>query len=107
MVLLSCPRKGDQYAFTGNRAQDGNNSHAIYATSLSPYQVIKNGSVSESEYSLIDISEVFTVRRFNFDDDAILQPQLATDGASFHISKSTLLMVIPGKRYSHIWFDHD
>ena len=89
--------------FVGNRAASG---HAIYATSLYPCQVIDNGTASRSDYTLVNISEVFTSRGENitFDDDAELQcSQLATDGALLksRLSDFTPLMIIPGEKHCH------
>ena len=87
--------------FTGNKARDGTAGHAIYATSLYSCQVIKYGQINQSEYSYVNTSEVFIRRGVKFDDDEIFQPQMATDGAVLHSSKSTPLMIIPGENFDH------
>ena len=87
--------------FIGNKAIDDTAGNAIYSTSFHPCQVINNGTAKQPNYKVIEnISEVFTVRGINFDDDA-LRPQIATDGALFNISRPTPMMIIPGENYLH------
>ena len=82
--------------FIGNKARDSTAGHAIYATSLHPCQTIRN---SIGRYVLVDTSEVFTIRGFNFDDDPTVL--IATDGTLFHSTKPTPLMIIPGELHKH------
>lgn len=87
--------------FVGNKAYNNTAGNAIYATSLHPCQVINKGNITEPEYEVIkNISEVFTVRGIKFDDDQSC-PQIATDGALFHTSRPTPLVIIPGEKYHH------
>ena len=87
--------------FMGNKAVDDTAGHAIYATSLHPCQVINNGTSKHPNYTLItNISEVFSARGINFDDDPS-HPQIATDGALLHTSRETPWMIIPGEKYQH------
>ena len=87
--------------FIGNKAKDDTAGNAIYATSLHPCQVINEGNIKEPEYKFIkNTSEVFSVRGIKFDDD-LLRPQIATDGALFHTSRPTPLVIIPGEKYRH------
>lgn len=87
--------------FTGNSAKDHTAGHAIYATSLQPCMVINKGTVAQPLFATVDISEVFNVRGFNFDNNTELQPQIATDGTYLRTDRSTPLMVIPGEYYKH------
>ena len=88
--------------FTGNHAKSHTFGHAIYATSVRSCEVVSN-STNDYNYNnkLINSSEVFTIRGIKFDDDPSLQPQIATDGALLHSSKSTPLAVIPGQEHKH------
>ena len=91
--------------FSGNHAYDNASGHAIYATSLRPCQVIDYGTQQKPDYDVIlNMSEVFTARGFVFDDNVLLQPQIATDGAILRIrarSKSEPLILIPGQKHEH------
>ena len=87
--------------FLGNRAKDCTAGHAIYATTLYPCQVTRNGTVEQPTYTFIRVEDVFLARGVTFDNDTALQPQMATDGTLFHSTKPTLLMVIPGEMYEH------
>ena len=87
--------------FIGNRAKGSTSGHAIYATSLIPCQAIRYGTSNRIDYQVVNISELFTTRGITFDSDPKLQPQLATDGATLSINKSTPLMIIPGEFYEH------
>ena len=87
--------------FIGNKVEDGTAGHAIYATSLHPCQVINYGTSERPDYKLVNISQIFTIRRVKFDNDTALQPQIATEGALLNFTQSTPLMVIPGKSHDH------
>ena len=93
--------------FTGNKAKF--NGHAIFSTSLHPCQVVDNGTANQSEYTLVDISEVFRSGRehITFDNDTELQRQIATDGALLTRDKTTPLMIVPGKKFHHSVKIHD
>ena len=86
--------------FFGNRAKDKRAGHAIYATSIRPCQVVKETYVNQTEYILVNASDVFKIHGFEFDNDVNRQPQIATDGASLHSNKSSPLLIIPGQRYN-------
>lgn len=97
-------------AFVGNKAGDSTYGHAIFATSFYPCQVVINrsqvlvdGTAIRTKFTLVDISEVITSRgkHITFDSNAALQPQIATDSSLLQSSKSTPLMVIPGKKHCH------
>jgi hypothetical protein len=82
--------------FVGNRAKDPTAGHSIYATSLRSCQLIRKQNSSKRE--LLNSSDVFTERGFNFDDEA----QIATDGAVLRSSTKPLpLIVIPGEKINH------
>ena len=82
--------------FTGNKAQDDTAGHAIYATPLNSCKMVDNGTENST------LIHAFKLRGFSFDDDAEIQPQIATDGASLSLNnKSTLLMIIPGENFKH------
>ena len=87
--------------FKGNRAIGLSAGHAIYATSLHPCQVVKNGSIAHHDFIFVKASDVFTSQGVTFDDDPLLQPQIATDGDVLFTTKPTPLMIIPGEEYSH------
>ena len=84
--------------FTGNRARAGV-GHAIFATSLYPCQVINNGTRDRTFYVVVDVTDVFSVRRITFDDEP--QPQVATEGAILYHDRNTPLQVIPGEQFNH------
>ena len=84
--------------FTGNRARAGI-GHAIFATSLYPCQVINNGTRDRLYYVVVNISDVFSVRRILFDDEP--QPQVATEGAVLYHERDAPLQVIPGEQFNH------
>ena len=89
--------------FVGNRAKSGT-GHAIFVTSLYPCQVVNNGTVAKYRYSdnvLVKISDALALRGLIFDDDPLLQPQVATEGHTFEVNKDLPLQIIPGQRYSH------
>ena len=86
--------------FRGNRAIDNTAGHAIYATSLHPCQMINNGTEKQPDFIFIDTSEVFHSRGIVFQDDIVLYPQIATDGAVFHYISSKLV-IIPGEKREH------
>ena len=99
-VVLSANWKAN-ITFMGNKAVDDTAGHAIYATSLHPCQVINNGTSFQPEYILLtNISEVFSVRGINFDDD-LSHPQIATDGSFLYTSRETPWTIIPGEKYQH------
>ena len=85
--------------FVGNRAKTA--GHAIYTTSLWPCQVEKQVYINRTEYAFIKTSNIFGTQGFNFDDDATLQPQIATDGAILHSTLSPPLLIIPGQKFKH------
>ena len=88
--------------FVGNTAKNYTAGHAIYATSVHPCQVVSNSTINYKYHDiLVNPSEVFTIRGIKFDNDPLRQPQIATDGALLHSSKSTQLTVIPGQKYDH------
>ena len=90
--------------FIGNRAKGNTSGHAIYATSVHCCEVVSNSTNGyNQEYNdiLVDSSEVFTIRGIKFDDDPLLQPQIATDGALLNSSKPTPLVMIPGQECDH------
>ena len=88
---------GANISFSGNKAKSGT-GHAIFATTLHPCQVINNGTVLRSSYIVIDINDVFSVRKITFDDEP--QPQVATEGALLYHDED-LLQIIPGEQYNH------
>ena len=67
------------FIFTGNKAKTGADGHSIYATSLLPCQVMREGSFNRPEYFFLNASDVFTAQGVIFDNDSALQPQIATD----------------------------
>ena len=87
--------------FVGNRARDKTAGHAIYATSIRPCQVVKQVYANRTEYVLLNASNIFDTQRFKFDSDVTLQPQIATDGAMLHSTKSPPLLIIPGQKFNH------
>ena len=87
--------------FVGNRAIAGA-GHAIFATSLYPCQVINNGTTDSYDINIVvNISDVFSVRRITLDKDPLLQPQVATEGAKLRHSGDLPLKIIPGEQYKH------
>ncbi len=86
--------------FTGNRARAGV-GHAIFTISLYPCQVINNGTRDSPFYIVINITDVFSVRRITFDDNTQLQPQVATEGAILYHNSDAPLQVIPGEQFNH------
>ena len=86
--------------FEGNRASRSA-GHAIYTTSLHPCQVIKSGATPHIDYVFLNASDVFTSQGVVFDDNALLQPQIATDGDVLHSTMPSPLMIMPGATYSH------
>ena len=86
--------------FVGNRAKDETAGHAIYATSIRPCQVIKHSYVNQTE-TLVNVSETFDIKGFEFDNDVNRQPQIATDGALLRSTKPSPLLIIPGQKYDH------
>ena len=84
--------------FTGNRARAGV-GHAIFVTSLYPCQVINNGTGNKIYYIIVNITDVFSVRRITFSDEP--QPQVATEGAILYHDRETPLQVIPGEQFNH------
>ena len=95
--VLPVSEWGANISFVGNRAKGGT-GHAIFATTLHPCQVINNGTIIRSAYTVIDINDVFSIRKVTFDDEP--QPQVATEGAIFHHGEH-LLQIIPGEQYNH------
>ena len=89
--LKVCDRN-TRVTFVGNRAQDENAGHAIYATSIRPCQVILKSGYT----SLNNASEVFG---FDFDGDTA--SEIATDGAKLCSTKSSPLLTVPGQKYNH------
>ena len=83
--------------FIGNRAKDSTAGHAIFATSLRSCQLI----YWQNNYTIINTSNIFSIRHFtlNFDDDWVAQ--IATDGATLHNTKSLPLRMIPGEIVNH------
>ena len=86
--------------FTGNRARAGV-GHAIFTTSLYPCQVVNNGTRSRPYYTVVNITDVFAVRRITFDQDTQFQPQVATEGAALYHDRDSPLQVIPGEQFNH------
>ena len=88
--------------FIGNKAKNEKGGHAIYATSIRPCQVVKQVSTNESVYDIVNATEkLFDIQRFKFDSNTTLQPQIATDGAELHSTKSSPLLIIPGQKFKH------
>lgn len=88
--------------FLGNIAKNHTAGHAIYATSVHCCEVVSNGTTGYNYNDLlVDPSQVFTIRGIKFDNDPLLQPQIATDGALLNSSKPTSQTVIPGQKYGH------
>ena len=86
--------------FIGNKVKYSVADHAIYATSC---QVAIDGSECQPNYTLVNISEVFTIRGVTFDSNTRLQPQIATDGAKFKCTMSSALKIIPGEDRPSPW----
>lgn len=82
--------------FKGNIAKDGTASHAIYATSIRPCQILND---KEKQLKVISTSILLNVKGIMFDRPA--KTQVATDGATLQSTKSTPLMIIPGEKYKH------
>ena len=94
-VILSSEWQAN-VTFVGNRAKDPTAGHAIYATSLHSCQLIKRQN--SNNYSLLNSSDVFTVRGFKFFGD---EAQIATDGAILQSNMSIPLTIIPGEKINH------
>ena len=88
--------------FIGNRA-NGGTGHAIFATSLHSCQVVNGNIKGERLYMLVSTPDVFTVRGMKFDDNQLLQPQIATEGALLNHDDNVtnVLEVVPGEQYKH------
>ena len=89
--------------FIGNKAKNEKGGHAIYATSIRPCQVVKQVSTNKSVYDIVnDTEKLFDIQRFKFDSNTTLQPQIATDGAELHSTKSSPLLIFPDKNSSMV-----
>ena len=88
--------------FKGNRAQGGI-GHAIYSTSFHPCQVVSNSTGVRRRYTLVNITDVFTIRGVELDENPKYQPQTATDGAELTPNEYTSppLRIIPGEEHEH------
>ena len=95
--------KNANITFVGNRARDKTAGHAIYATSIRPCQVIRQVYANQTEYALVNASQVFDTQGFKFDSDTVLQPQIATDGATLKLNSTNFssISIIPGQKFNH------
>ena len=80
--------------FYGNRANTGK-GHAIFATTLYPCQVLRNGARNR----VVNINDVFRDRNIKFDD--YLKPQVTTEGGLLKHDGDLPLTIIPGEQYNH------
>ena len=87
--------------FTKNSARDSSTGHTIYATSLYPCQVIRNGTIDKRKYIFVDADKVFSERGIQFDENSDKQPHVATDGGLIHRENFTPLMIVPGEKHNH------
>ena len=88
--------------FKGNTAKAGI-GHAIYATSFHPCQVVSNNTGVRRRYTLVNITDIFTIRSVELDKNPKYQPQTATDGAELSSTLYTRcpLTIIPGEEHEH------
>ena len=88
--------------FAGNIARGAGKGHAIFATSLYPCQTINIGTKKEQELKTIDASMIFSKRKIVIKENADVEGhQIATEGASFILTRGYQLKAIPGERFNH------
>ena len=83
------------FTFTGNKARDNSSGHTIFATTLVPCVVVNIGTVNKPRYTVISITQVFSMRGIHLTLD-----QIATEGAHI-VSNNSAWQIIPGEYYSH------
>lgn len=85
-----------EFTFVGNKAKDNTNGNAIFSTSLTPCTVVNNGTVNQPDYSVIDITEVFSARGIPVDLE-----QVSTEGTNLVVNTDSIWQIVPGEQYSH------